>query len=66
MHDPLRHLLVALALGLCCAAWVGVQRLIRRLDPEQPGVEGGCSTCGRVKRFGGSRARQGLTARSSN
>ncbi len=37
-------LLAILGLGLLCGGWVLFQRWIARVDPEAPGVEGGC--CG--------------------
>ncbi len=35
-----------LGAGLLCAGWVVVQQVVARLDPEQPGVEGKCHSCG--------------------
>ncbi len=34
-------------LGALCGAWVLIQRFFARYDPDAPGVEGKCATCGR-------------------
>jgi hypothetical protein len=41
-------LLAVVGLGLLCGGWVLFQRWIARVDPEAPGVEGGC--CGSAGR----------------
>lgn len=38
-------LLAAVVLALLTGAWVLVQRLVARSDPDQPGVEGSCHGC---------------------
>lgn len=40
----LNALAAVVGLGLLCGGWVLFQRWIARVDPEAPGVEGGC--CG--------------------
>lgn len=38
--------MAVLGLGVLCGVWVLVQRWVSRHDPEQPGVEGKCGSCG--------------------
>ena len=40
-------LITVVGLGLLCGGWVLFQRWIARVDPEAPGVEGGCCGSGR-------------------
>ncbi len=35
-----------LALSVLCVGWVLVQRFFARHDPDAPGVEGQCGSCG--------------------
>jgi len=40
------NLLGVVGLAVLCGLWVLVQRWLARRDPESPGVEGNCASCG--------------------
>ncbi|MBD3334915.1 MAG: hypothetical protein GF355_05315 [Candidatus Eisenbacteria bacterium] len=40
------HILAVVGLGVLCAGWVAVQHWFAGRDPDQPGVEDRCGSCG--------------------
>lgn len=42
----LHHVIAIASLALLCAGWLWVQRLVQRVDPDNPGLKRGCGACG--------------------
>lgn len=42
----LQHIIAIAGLALLCAGWVCLQRLVHRLDPDDPGLDRRCGACG--------------------
>lgn len=42
----LQELIAIVGLALLCAGWVCVQRMVQKVDPQNPGLDRKCGACG--------------------